>query len=121
MSWFDAPDFGGRSSLVCLAHQNQTTKAVPWSFGAPTFTNYANLFVGYVEEQIFNQFDGPKPELFGFLTLFVYANVLYHCIMSCHVMSCHIMSCHVMSCHVISCHVMSCYVMLCYVMSCHIT
>ena len=25
----------------------------------------ANLFVGYVEEQIFNQFDGPKPELFG--------------------------------------------------------
>ena len=28
-------------------------------------SNYANLFVGYVEEQIFNQFDGPKPELFG--------------------------------------------------------
>ena len=27
--------------------------------------NYANLFVGYVEEQIFNQFNGPKPELFG--------------------------------------------------------
>ena len=27
--------------------------------------DYANLFVGYVEEQIFNQFDGPKPELFG--------------------------------------------------------
>ena len=27
--------------------------------------NYANLFVGYVEKQIFNQFDGPKPELFG--------------------------------------------------------
>ena len=27
--------------------------------------NYANLFIGYVEEQIFNQFDGPKPELFG--------------------------------------------------------
>ena len=26
---------------------------------------YGNLFVGYVEEQIFNQFDGPKPELFG--------------------------------------------------------
>ena len=30
-----------------------------------TRLNYANLFVGYVEEQIFNQFDGPKPELFG--------------------------------------------------------
>ena len=27
--------------------------------------NYANLFVGYVEEQIFIQFDTPKPELFG--------------------------------------------------------
>ena len=27
--------------------------------------NYANLFVGYVEEQIFNRFDGPKLELFG--------------------------------------------------------
>ena len=27
--------------------------------------NYANLFVGHVEEQIFNQFDGPKPETFG--------------------------------------------------------
>ena len=27
--------------------------------------NYANLFVDYVEEQIFNQFNGPRPELFG--------------------------------------------------------
>ena len=27
--------------------------------------NYTNLFVGYAEEQVFNQFDGPKPELFG--------------------------------------------------------
>ena len=27
--------------------------------------SYANLFVGYVEEQIFSQFDGPKRELFG--------------------------------------------------------
>ena len=26
--------------------------------------NYANLFVVYVEEQIFNRFDGPKPEFF---------------------------------------------------------
>ena len=26
--------------------------------------NYANLFVGYVEEQIFNQFDGPKYQNF---------------------------------------------------------
>ena len=27
--------------------------------------NYANSFVGYVEEQIFNHFDAPKPEVFG--------------------------------------------------------
>ena len=26
--------------------------------------NYANLFVGYIEEQIFDQFDGPRPEIF---------------------------------------------------------
>ena len=26
--------------------------------------NYANLFVVYVEEQICNRFDGPKPEFF---------------------------------------------------------
>ena len=35
------------------------------AMGAKMEPNYANLFVGYVEEQIFNQFDGPKPELFG--------------------------------------------------------
>ena len=27
--------------------------------------NYANLFVSYMERQIFNQFDSPKPEPFG--------------------------------------------------------
>ena len=27
--------------------------------------SYANLFVGYVEHQFFNQYDGPKPELYG--------------------------------------------------------
>ena len=27
--------------------------------------NYANLFVGHIEEQIFNQFNDPSPELFG--------------------------------------------------------
>ena len=26
---------------------------------------YANLFVGYVEHQFFNQYDGPKPDLYG--------------------------------------------------------
>ena len=27
--------------------------------------SYANLFVGYVEHQFFNQYDGPKPDLYG--------------------------------------------------------
>ena len=28
-------------------------------------TSYANLFVGYIENQFFNQFNGTKPELYG--------------------------------------------------------
>ena len=35
------------------------------AMGTKMGPNYPNLFVGYVEDQIFNQFDGPKPELFG--------------------------------------------------------
>ena len=35
------------------------------AMGTKMGPNYANLFAGYVEEQIFNQFDSPKPELFG--------------------------------------------------------
>ena len=35
------------------------------AMGTKMGPNYANLFVGYVEEQIFDQFDGPVPELFG--------------------------------------------------------
>ena len=27
--------------------------------------SYANLFVGYIENQVFNQFNGTKPELYG--------------------------------------------------------
>ena len=27
--------------------------------------SYANLFVGYAEHQVFNQYNGPKPELYG--------------------------------------------------------
>ena len=27
--------------------------------------SYANLFVGYVEHQFLNQYNGPKPELYG--------------------------------------------------------
>ena len=35
------------------------------AMGTKMGPNYANLFVCYVEEKIFNQFNGPKPELFG--------------------------------------------------------
>ena len=35
------------------------------AMGTKMGANYANLLDGSVEEQIFNQFDGPKPELFG--------------------------------------------------------
>ena len=35
------------------------------AMGTKMGPNYANLFAGYVEEQIFNQFNSPKPELFG--------------------------------------------------------
>ena len=27
--------------------------------------SYDSLFVGYVEHQFFNQYDGPKPDLYG--------------------------------------------------------
>ena len=32
-----------------------------WGLGP----SYANLFVGYVEHQFFNQYDGPKPDFYG--------------------------------------------------------
>ena len=46
------------------------------AMGTKMGPNYANLFVGYVEEQIFNRFDGPKPELFG--------RYIYDCLMEPH-------------------------------------
>ena len=33
--------------------------------GARMGPSYANLFVGYVEHQFFNQYNGLKPELYG--------------------------------------------------------
>ena len=36
-----------------------------FSFGTKMGPSYANLFVGYVEHQFFNQYDGPKPDLYG--------------------------------------------------------
>ena len=34
-------------------------------FNVQVGPSYANLFVGYVEHQFFNQYNGPKPELYG--------------------------------------------------------
>jgi len=32
--------------------------------GSKMARSYANVFVGYIENQFFNQYDGPKPELY---------------------------------------------------------
>ena len=35
------------------------------AMGTKMGPSYANLFVGYVEHQFFNQYDGPKPDFYG--------------------------------------------------------
>ena len=35
------------------------------AMGTKMGPSYANLFVGYIEHQFFNQYDGPKPDLYG--------------------------------------------------------
>ena len=35
------------------------------ALGTKMGPSYANLFVGYVEHQFFNQYDGPKPDFYG--------------------------------------------------------
>ena len=53
-------------TLNCFTFSGEIFKQLNGvAMGTKMGPNYANLFVGYVEEQIFNQFDGPKPELFG--------------------------------------------------------
>ena len=53
-------------TLNCFTFSGEIFKQINGvAMGTKMGPNYANLFVGYVEEQIFNQFDGPKPELFG--------------------------------------------------------
>ena len=53
-------------TLNCFTFSGEIFKQINGvAMGTQMGPNYANLFVGYVEEQIFNQFDGPKPELFG--------------------------------------------------------
>ena len=53
-------------TLNCFTFSGEIFKQINGvAMGTKMGPNYANLFVGYVEEQIFNQFDGPKPELFA--------------------------------------------------------
>ena len=53
-------------TLNCFTFSGEIVKQINGvAMGTKMGPNYANLFVGYVEEQILNQFDGPKPELFG--------------------------------------------------------
>ena len=35
------------------------------AMGTKMGPSYANLFVGFIEHQFFNQYHGPKPELYG--------------------------------------------------------
>ena len=52
--------------LNCFTFSGEIFKQVNGvALGTKMGPNYANLLVGYVETQIFNQFNGPKPELFG--------------------------------------------------------
>ena len=53
-------------TLNCFTFSGEIFKQINGvAMGTKMGPNYANLFVGHVEEQIFNQFDGPKPQLFG--------------------------------------------------------
>ena len=53
-------------TLNCFTFSGEIFKQINGvAMGTKMGPNYANLIVGYAEEQIFNQFDGPKPELFG--------------------------------------------------------
>ena len=39
-------------------------KSMVWPWVPKMGPSYANLFVGYIEHQFFNQYNGPKPELY---------------------------------------------------------
>ena len=48
------------------------------AMGTKMGPNYANLFVGYVEHQFFNQDDGPKPDLYGRYGRYTTASAQFH-------------------------------------------
>jgi len=53
-------------TLSCFSFADNHYKQVNGvAMGTKTGPSYANLFVGYVENQFFNQFNGTKPELCG--------------------------------------------------------
>ena len=43
----------------------QNPSFISTAMGTKMGPSYANFFVGYVEHQFFNQYDGPKPDLYG--------------------------------------------------------
>ena len=55
-------------TLNCLSFAGNYYKQINGvAMGTKMGPSYTNLFVGYVEHQFFNQYDGPKPDLYGSL------------------------------------------------------
>ena len=53
-------------TLNCFSFDNRHFQQINGvAMGTKMGPSYANLFVGFVEEQIFERYSGPKPELFG--------------------------------------------------------
>ena len=53
-------------TLNCFSFNGEFFKQINGvAMGTKMGSSYANLFVGFVEELIFKQYNGPKPELFG--------------------------------------------------------
>ena len=53
-------------TLNCFSFASNYYKQINGvAMGTKMGPSYANLFVGYVEHQFFNQYNGPKPELYG--------------------------------------------------------
>ena len=52
-------------TLSCFSFAGNYFKEINGvAMGTKMGPNYANLFVGYIEHQFFNQYNGPKPELY---------------------------------------------------------
>ena len=64
---YDGKDFAELVlTLNCFSFAGNYYKQINGvAMGTRMGPSYANLFVGYVEHQFFNQYNGPKPELYG--------------------------------------------------------